>query len=84
MTHPVLPSVAVLVQAPGKVGARQMGGIMPLHFGKVFGVIALLTVAAFVLWLLWGALFEGEEADQEHPAFLPSVTVPAVQLAAAD
>jgi uncharacterized membrane protein len=72
-----------LVQARGKVGARQMGGIMPLHFGKVFGVIALLTVAAFVLWLLWGALFEGEEADQEHPASLPSVTAPAVQLAAA-
>jgi len=57
---------------------------MPLHFGKVFGVIALLTVAAFVLWLLWGALFEGAEVEKEHPASLPSVTAPAVQLAAAD
>jgi hypothetical protein len=61
-----------------------MGGIMPLHFGKVFGVIALLTVAAFVLWLLWGALFQGAEVEQEQPASLPSVTAPAVQLAAAD
>jgi hypothetical protein len=57
---------------------------MPLHFGKVFGFIALLTVAAFVLWLIWGALFEGEEATQERPAALPSVTAPAVQLAVAD
>jgi hypothetical protein len=79
-----LPSVAELVQARCEVGARQMGGIMPLHFAKVFGVIALLTVAAFVLWLLWGALFQGAEVEQEQPASLPSVTAPAVQLAAAD
>jgi hypothetical protein len=57
---------------------------MPLHFGKVFGFIALLTVAAFVLWLLWGALFAGEEVEQERPAALPSVTAPAIQLAFAD
>jgi hypothetical protein len=38
---------------------------MPLHFGKIFGAIALLTVAAFVLWLLFTTLFATEEADQK-------------------
>ncbi len=44
---------------------------MPLHFGKVFAFVALLTVAAFVLWLLWGAFFEGETGDD--PAAFHSV-----------
>ena len=38
---------------------------MPLHFGKIFGAIALLTVAAFVLWLLFTTFFATEEADQK-------------------
>ena len=38
---------------------------MPLHFGKIFGAIALLTVAAFVLWLLLTTFFATEEADQK-------------------
>ena len=38
---------------------------MPLHFGKIFSAIALLTVAAFVLWLLFTTFFATEEADQK-------------------
>ena len=38
---------------------------MPLHFGKIFGAIALLTVAAFVAWLLFTTLFATEEAEQK-------------------
>ena len=37
---------------------------MPLHFGKNFGLLALLTVIAFVLWLLWGSIFAGETFDK--------------------
>jgi hypothetical protein len=37
---------------------------MPLHFGKIFGLHALLTVIAFVLWLLWGSIFAGETFDK--------------------
>jgi len=38
---------------------------MPLHFGKIFGAIAVLTVAAFVLWLIVTTWFATEEADQQ-------------------
>jgi hypothetical protein len=38
---------------------------MPLHFGKIGAAIALLTVAAFVLWLLFTTFFATEQADQE-------------------
>jgi hypothetical protein len=38
---------------------------MPLHFGKILSAIALLTVAAFVLWLLFTTFFATEEADQQ-------------------
>jgi hypothetical protein len=38
---------------------------MPLHFGKIGAAIALLTVAAFVLWLLFTTVFATEEADQQ-------------------
>ena len=41
---------------------------MPLHFGKVFAAIVLLTVAAFVLWLLWGSFFQGETVEEEPAA----------------
>jgi hypothetical protein len=37
---------------------------MPLHFGKVFAAVALITVAAFVLWLIATTFFATEEADQ--------------------
>lgn len=37
---------------------------MPLHFGKVFAVIVLLTIVAFLLWLVFGSFFEGEEAGE--------------------
>ena len=36
---------------------------MPLHFGKIFGLLAL-QVIAFVLWLLWGSIFAGETFDK--------------------
>jgi hypothetical protein len=38
---------------------------MPLHFGKIAAGIALLTVGAFILWLLLGSLLTGERADQQ-------------------
>ncbi len=38
---------------------------MPLHFGKIFGAIALLTVAALVAWLLFTTLFATEQAEQK-------------------
>ena len=37
---------------------------MPLHFGKIGAAIALLTVAAFVLWLIV-TLFTTEQAEQQ-------------------
>ena len=37
---------------------------MPLHFGKIGAAIALLTVAAFVLWLIFTTLFATEQAEQ--------------------
>ncbi len=36
---------------------------MPLHFGKVFTFIVILTIAAFMLWMVLGSFFEGEEAE---------------------
>ena len=51
---------AMTVQAAPQIWGET---IMPLHFGKVFAAIALLTVAAFILWLLWGDIFEGETGD---------------------
>jgi hypothetical protein len=38
---------------------------MPLHFGKIGAAIALLTVAAFVLWLVVTTLFTTEQAEQK-------------------
>jgi len=38
---------------------------MPLNFGKIGAAIALLTVAAFVLWLLATTFFATEQADQK-------------------
>jgi hypothetical protein len=53
---------------------------MPLHYGKVFAGIALLTIAAFILWQVWVAFFAGETV--EEPAALDQgkrgVTVAAI------
>jgi len=38
---------------------------MPLHFGKIFAAIALLTVGAFIAWLLFTTLFATEQAEQK-------------------
>ncbi len=38
---------------------------MPLNFGKIGAIIALVTVAAFVLWLIITAFFATEEADEQ-------------------
>ena len=38
---------------------------MPLNFGKIFAAIALLTIAAFVLWLLFATFFATERAEQK-------------------
>ena len=38
---------------------------MPLHFGKIFAAISLLTIAAFVLWLLFTTFFATEQADEK-------------------
>jgi hypothetical protein len=38
---------------------------MPLHFGRIGAAIALITVAAFVLWLLFTTFFATEQADQQ-------------------
>ena len=55
---------------------------MPLHFGKIFIFIALLTVAAFVLWQLWLAIFAGETFDKH--AELQQAKPPAILIALAD
>ena len=44
---------------------------MPLHFGKIFGIIALLTILAFVLWQVWIGFFAGETFDK--PANIPLI-----------
>jgi hypothetical protein len=38
---------------------------MPLHFGKIGAAIALLTVAAFVIWLIITTFFATEQAEQK-------------------
>ena len=41
---------------------------MPLHFGKVGALIAIVTITAFLLWLMFGAFFEGETVQDEGAA----------------
>jgi len=38
---------------------------MPLHFGKIFAAISLLTVAPFLLWLLFTTFFATNQADEK-------------------
>jgi hypothetical protein len=40
---------------------------MPLSFGKIGAAIALLTIAAFVLWLLVTTFFVTEQAEETIP-----------------
>jgi hypothetical protein len=41
---------------------------MPLHYTKIFALIALLTIGAFLLWVTVGSFWQGEsEADLEAP-----------------
>ena len=35
---------------------------MPLHYTKIFSIIA--TVDAFVLWLVWISVFEGQTFEE--------------------
>jgi hypothetical protein len=52
---------------------------MPLRYGKVFAIIALLTIAAFILWQLWVAFFAGETVEAPEPAALnQTLAVPAL------
>ena len=52
---------------------------MPLHFGKIFAAIALLTIAVFVLWLLFTTFFATEHAEQkiEQHGAVDLVVIPA-------
>ena len=52
---------------------------MPLHFGKIFAAIALLTVVAFVLWLLFTTFFTTERAEEkiEQHGAIDLVVIPA-------
>ncbi len=53
---------------------------MPLHFGKIFAAIALLTVGAFIAWLLFTTLFATEQAEQKiekHGRGELAITLPA-------
>ena len=41
-----------------------LGILMPLKFGKIGAAIALLTVGAFVLWLIVTTFFATEQAEE--------------------
>ena len=38
---------------------------MPLNIGKIGAVVALLTIGAFVLWLIATTFFATEQAEQQ-------------------
>lgn len=41
---------------------------MPLHYTKIFALFALLTIGAFLLWLVVGSVWQGEsEVELEAP-----------------
>ena len=41
---------------------------MPLHYTKIFAILALLTIGAFLLWLVVGSMWQGEsESKFEEP-----------------
>ena len=52
---------------------------MPLHFGKIFAAMSLITIVAFVLWLLITTFFATEQADEktEQHGDVELATIPA-------
>ena len=53
---------------------------MPLHYTKIFALFALLTIGAFLLWLVVGAVWQGEsesKIEQPQSGGLVSAVVPA-------
>jgi hypothetical protein len=50
---------------------------MPLHFGKIFAAISLLTVAAFLLWLLFTTFFATNQEKIEQHGAVELATIPA-------
>ena len=80
-SHTSLQLEAMLVQFAAKVRREAEGGIMPLHYGKIFAIIAILTIVAFVLWQLWIGLFAGETFDERIAP--PHAELPLVQAAPA-
>ena len=46
---------------------------MPLHYTKIFTLFALLTIGAFLLWLVVGAFWQGEEESETGLAPLVSI-----------
>ncbi len=50
---------------------------MPLHSGKIFAAISLLTVAAFLLWLLFTTFFATNQEKSERHGAVELATIPA-------
>jgi hypothetical protein len=54
---------------------------MPLHYTKLFAIIALITIAAFILWQIWVGFFAGDTVEQPEPAAfhhaIPDLSAPA-------
>ena len=42
-----------------------MDFVMPLNFGKLGAAIALITVAAFIGWLLFTSFFASETVEED-------------------
>ena len=40
---------------------------MPLHYTKIFAIFALLTIGAFLLWLVVGSMWQGESEAELAP-----------------
>jgi hypothetical protein len=41
--------------------------LMPLHYTKIFAIFALLTIGAFLLWLVVGSVWQGESEVKIAP-----------------
>jgi hypothetical protein len=59
-----LQLVALVVQVRWRRFDRHQGGIMPLHYTKIFAMVALVTVVAFILWQVWISVFEGQTFEE--------------------
>ena len=49
---------------------------MPLNFGKLGAAIALITIAAFIGWLLFTSFFASETVEED----VGTLSVPALDL----